>query len=98
MDLNVNMSFIFIVLALADSSHLSYIRRRLHGLTDWQELGLELGMMYSLLDSIDINNGGDVERCKTAMLNSWLTTGNATKSSLVTALRSMGEYRIADSL
>ena len=55
-------------------------------------------MEYSFLDSIDKDKGGDVEKCKTAMLHSWLKTGKATKSSLVTALREMGEECIADTL
>ena len=47
------------------------------------------------LDNIDKNQGGDVEKCKQAMLHSWLETGRATKSSLVAALTEMGEDSIA---
>ena len=84
--------------AFLDTSHLFNIKRSLRGLTDWQELGLALGMEYSLLDNIDIGKGGDVEKCKTAMLHSWLETGRATKSSLLTALTEMGEDSIAAKL
>ena len=83
---------------LLDTSHLLAIKKTLRGLTDWQELGLELGMEYSFLDSIDRDKGGDVEKCKTAMLNSWLGTGRATKSSLVAALTEMGEGSIVAKL
>ena len=55
-------------------------------------------MEYSLLDSIDKDKGGDVEKCKTAMLHSWLGTGRATKSSLLDALTEMGEDKIAAKL
>ena len=81
-----------------ETSKLFAIVIKLRGLTDWQLLGLALGMEYSLLDSIDKDKGGDVEKCKTAMLHSWLGTGKATKSSLVDALRGMGEEGIADKL
>ena len=55
-------------------------------------------MEYSLLDSIDRDKGGDVEKCKTAMLHSWLETETATKSSLVAALTEMDEDSIAAKL
>ena len=90
------MNFLFH--ALLDASNLFAIKRSLRGLTDWQELGLALGIEYSLLDSIDNDKGGDVEKCKTAMLHSWLKTGKATKSSLVDALREMGEDSILSKL
>ena len=70
----------------------------LRSISDWLELGLELGMEYSVLDSIDKDKGGDVEKCKAAMLHTWLGTGKATKDSLVDALREMGEDSIADKL
>lgn len=71
------------------------IRRILRDLTDWLGLGLELGMDYSLLDSLDKDKGGDLDRCKTAMLHSWLKTGQASKSSLMAALSEMGEESFA---
>ena len=80
---------------LIDTSHLGVIKRHLRGLTDWLELGLDLGIEYSLLDNIDEDKGGDVEKCKTAMLHSWLETGKATKTSLVATLTEMGEDGIA---
>ena len=78
-----------------DASHLIIIRRSLHHLTDWIGLGLELGIDYSALESIDQKKGGDLEKCKTAMLHSWLKTGQATKSSLSAALTEMGEDSFA---
>ena len=52
-------------------------------------------MGYSLLEDIDRDKGGDMEKCKVAMLNAWLQSGRATKSSLVEALGMMGEDEIA---
>ena len=52
-------------------------------------------MDYSLLDDIDRDKGGDTERCKVAMLHTWLRSGRATKSSLVEALGMIGADDIA---
>ena len=52
-------------------------------------------MDYSLLEDIDRDKSGDVEKCKAAMLHAWLKSGNATKRSLVEALGMMGEKEIA---
>ena len=84
--------------SLIDNSQLVAIKRSLRGLTDWLGLGLELGMEFPFLQSIDKSHGGNLEMCKTTMLHSWLETGNATKSSLVAALREMGEESIAGKL
>ena len=62
---------------------------------EWLPLGLELGMDYSLLDDIDKEKGGDEEKCKAAMLYTWLGSGRATKNSLVEALGMIGEDDIA---
>ena len=67
----------------------------LHGLSKWEELGIELQIDYSLLDSIDRDNSGDAEKCKQAMLHCWLQSGRATKSSLVAALGEIGEDDMA---
>ena len=82
-------------LAFLDTLHLLAIKKSLRPLTDWQELGLALGMDFPFLDNINKNQGGDAEKCKAAMLHSWLETGKATKSSLVTALTEIDEDSIA---
>ena len=79
----------------SDTSHLCIIIRSLYDISKWLVLGLELGMDYSLLDDIDRDKGGDMERCKAAMLHAWLQSGRATKSSLVHALGRIGEDDIA---
>ena len=85
----------FFLLSQSDTSHLRIIKRNLQGITDWQGLGLELKMEYSLLDTIDRDKAGDTEKCKVAMLHAWLQSGSATKSSLVDALGMIGEDEIA---
>ena len=52
-------------------------------------------MDYSLLDDIDRDKGGDVEKCEMAMLHAWLQSGSATKSTLVDALGLIGKDDIA---
>ena len=76
-------------------SHIRIVSRGLQGLTKWMMLGVELDMDYSLLDDVDREKGGDIEKCKMAMLHAWLRSGRATKSSLVEALGMIGEDYIA---
>ena len=90
-----NVHEMLYVLSHADTSHLRIIKRSLLDITDWQGLGLELDMDDSLLEDIDRDKGGDVEKCKAAMLHAWLLSGRATKSSLVEALGLIGEDEIA---
>ena len=70
----------------------------LQGLTNWKLLGLALGMGFPSLNDISKSQGGDAEDCKAAMLHAWLETGKATKSSLVAALKNMGEECIASKI
>ena len=83
---------------LHDPSDLAAIKRSLGGLTNWMDLGLALGMIFHDLKSINESHGNNVEKCKTAMLQSWLETGEATKRKLVGALRWMGADGIADNV
>ena len=55
-------------------------------------------MDYSLLANMEEKKGGDMERCKTAMLHAWLQSGTATKSSLVEALTVMGRDDLASEI
>ena len=52
-------------------------------------------MDYSLLADMEEKKGGDMERCKTAVLHTWLQSGTATKSSLLEALATMGRDDLA---
>ena len=52
-------------------------------------------MSYYVLEDIDRDKGGDLEKCKAAMLNAWLQSGRDKNSSLVEALGMIGEDDIA---
>ena len=82
----------------SDTSHLSLVRRHLHGITDWQGLGLELGLDYSDLERIDEKKGGDLDKCKTAMIHHWLQSGAATRSTLTAALKALEESSITSTI
>ena len=72
--------------------------RSLHGLNDWQGLGLKLGIDFATLEDIDRENSGDLDQCKTALLCLWLQSRTATKTALVNALTYLGEHAIASIL
>ena len=67
----------------------------LEDLTKWKILGLKLGLPFPTLNKIECDNQG-VDNCKMAMLHEWLVKGGATRQSLASALRRMGEKRLAD--
>ena len=52
----------------------------------WKKIGIMLQLPYSDLEVIK-QNQPDEEECLMAMLNQWLTSGRATKQTLVDALR-----------
>lgn len=83
---------------LLDTSHLADIRRCVQDLMDWEGLGVELNLDFLLIERIGKDKGGVVSKCKTEILCSWLRTEKPTKSSLVAALRRMGENAIADTI
>jgi len=65
---------------------------------DWYQLGIELGLPTSKLEEIEVNNPGNVLRCKRLMLQEWerRPTLKPSWSSLVGALHKMNENTIAD--
>ena len=92
------VSILFSGSFLNNASHFVAIKNGLRGFTDWLGLGLQLGMELAVLKSIEKHHGNKVEKCKTALLHSWLQTGTATKRQLVDALREMDEDFIANKL
>jgi len=78
------------------------IKSLMHQLEDivrkWYQLGMELGLPPSKLEEIEVNNPGNVLRCKRLMLQEWerRPTLKPSWSSLVDALREMNENTIAD--
>ena len=55
-----------------DDSHLSVLVTALSSVYQWFSLGIHLGLSYSTLKTIELNHGGQVERCRIEMLNVWL--------------------------
>ena len=64
-------------------------------LREWKILGLRLGLPFPLLEEIERDKRG-VDNCKMAMLHEWLAKSGASRQSLVSALRKMGENGLAD--
>ena len=75
----------------------------IRGLVNWEELGLQLGLLYLTLKRINIEQRGIISSCKLEMLSAWLQRqdnvvqkGVPSWSVLRTALQSMGEHETAD--
>ncbi|XP_019857556.1 PREDICTED: uncharacterized protein LOC109585852 [Amphimedon queenslandica] len=70
------------------------------------DLGLYLGLSPATLNVITLNHKGDIETCLRECLTKWLkkadnvqkTKGGPTIYSLVSALRELGENRVADGI
>ena len=72
-------------------------------LVDWKELGLQLGLLLSSLDKIDLEQRGRIDSCKIYMLSAWLEQqdnvtqkGVPSRSVLRAALQRMGEHELAN--
>ena len=77
----------------------------LESVTEYMRLGLELGLSYTLLNKIRQEQGQEGGDCKRTLLHSWLERadrvdemGGTNKPALVSALRRMGEHRVADNI
>ena len=72
-------------------------------LVHWKELGLQLGLLYSSLEKIDLEQRGRIDSCKINMLSAWLQQqdnvsqkGVPSWSVLRAALQRMGEHELAN--
>ena len=75
----------------------------IHDLVTWKELGLQLGLLYPTLKSIDLEQRGSIASCRIEMLSAWLQRqdnvsrkGVPSWSVLRAALERMGENEIAN--
>ena len=67
--------------------------------TEWYELGLQLGVEDTELEVIEKNNLGDLKACRRNMFRAWLRiTPNPSYLQLVEALMAVGEGKEADLL
>ena len=65
--------------------------------TNWFQLGLQLGIEHANLIIIERNHKDDTERCKEEMLAHWLRNfSNASRRKLVSALREIGHRNLAE--
>ena len=85
-----------------DISHIRQVKQTLRNMSDWQSLGIELGLSYHTLESIRTDER-NISECKLAMIAAWLkqqdnVAKNGTPSwpVLQAALREIGENKIAD--
>ena len=81
------------------------IKMALKNLTDWQSLGLAMGLLYPSLKKIDEDQRGKTDRCVMEMIASWLQQqDNVSKKGvpswavLQTALREIGEIQLSDEI
>ena len=77
----------------------------INDLVNWKELGLQLGLLYSSLKKIDLEQRGVISSCKIEMLSAWLQKqdnvshvqkGVPSWSVLGAALKRIGEHETAD--
>ena len=71
----------------------------LRDLTEWFRLGIRLGIKHSDLKKIESNYEGDVERCKTEMLDFWKKNdAKPSLKKLTKALEEMDYRNLANEL
>ena len=67
--------------------------------TEWYELGLQLGVEDAELEVIEKDNRGDLKACRRNMFRAWLRiTPSPSYQQLVVALMAVGEAKEADLL
>ena len=95
----------FIVLFTARSNLRHVVRVVVSQLSDWMSLGLELGLEYQTLKTIQENNLGDKNACKIDMLKSWLDGEDEvtklhgpTWQQLADGLRQLGQDTLAEKI
>ena len=98
-------SVVYNLLHTTDIADLAEVKRCLKNFTDWLSLGLELGLLYTTLDSIEKGECKDVEKCKTKMLAGWLQQqdkvaeeGVPCWATLEKALRNIGQIELANTV
>ena len=75
----------------------------IHDLVNWKTLGLQLGLLHSSLEKIDLEQRGRIDSCKITMLSAWLQQqdnvarkGVPSWSVLRAALKRMGAHKLAN--
>ena len=94
-----------VVLLYTGIDNMFEVKMAIKNLTDWQFLGLALGLLYPTLEKIKVEQCRAIEECKTKMIAAWLQQqDNVSKKGvpswavLQTALRKIGEIQLADKI
>ena len=67
--------------------------------SDWHTLGIQLDLTTSQLNNIHVTyHAHGVDRLKTQMFDVWIKSSKASWTDLITALRAMGEKRVASDI
>ena len=95
----------FIQSLYSDITHVLDVMNALKTVNKWLFLGLQLGLLYPTLKSIETNERNIAEKCKTEMIAAWLNQqDNVTKIGtpswpvLQKALREIGENEAASQI
>ena len=93
------------VLLYTGIADLAQVKRFLKDVNSWQDLGLELGLLYPTLTRIEKEQHGLLDRCKTEMLVAWLqqqdnvaVTGAPCCAVLKAALEKIDENQLASEI
>ena len=94
---------LLLCILITDVNELCDVLAVIHDLVNWKELGLQLGLLYPTLKSIDLEQRGNIASCRIEMLSAWLqrqdnvtSKGIPSWSVLRAALERMGENEIAN--
>ena len=81
------------------------VKMTLKNLTDWQSLGLALGLLYSTIKKIDEDQRGKTDKCLMEMIAAWLQrqdnvckNGDPSWLVLRAALVNIDENELADKI
>ena len=77
-----NLLHVLLIIAI-DDSHLSVVTTALSTVYQWFQLGIHLGLSFSTLKTIEINERGNVEMCRISMLDTWLKSPEEKRSKNV---------------
>ena len=99
------MIHVYCVLSLTETRDLRRVLLAITKVVRWIPLGLALGLEDFTLETINKQNMGRIEECKTQMLSAWLRQKDdavdealPTWSALEAALREIGENTVAKEL
>ena len=75
------------------------ILRYVHSVvSEWFQLGLELGVPANTLEAIEYDHHGNVETCRRKMVQEWLKQPCSSWCSLIEALKTVGLERVSDEI